>query len=136
MRVSKKTYYGLRAITALAEHGELSVHDLAALENMPEDYLHKILQILKRHGIVSSEKGAHGGYTLARPTTSVSVWDIVSTLDGGFKSFAPPRLTNVSPYPKLTHCQTNQVWRELEQKIETTLSATTLDQIITPTIHP
>lgn len=135
MRVSKKAYYGLRAITALATEGELSVHDMARAENMPEEYLHKILQILKRHGIVSSEKGARGGYTLARSIDTISVWDIVSTLDGGFKSFAPPRLTHESPYPKLTHCQTNQVWRELEQKIESTLSAMTLDQITDNTLH-
>ena len=47
MRISKKAYYGLRAITALATEGELSVHDMALAENMPEEYLHKILQILK-----------------------------------------------------------------------------------------
>lgn len=135
MRISKKAYYGLRAITALAKQGELSVHDLAAAENMPEEYLHKILQVLKRQDIVSSEKGAGGGYTLARPINTISVWDIVSTLDGGFKSFAPPRLTHASPYPKLTHCQTNQVWKQLEQKIEETLSAMTLDQITTNTLH-
>ena len=135
MRISKKAYYGLRAITALATEGELSVHDMALAENMPEVYLHKILQMLKREGVVSSEKGAHGGYTLARPLDAISVWDIVSTLDGGWKTFAPPRLTHASPYPKLTHCQTNQVWRELEQKIETTLSAMTLDQITTNTLH-
>ena len=45
MRISKKAYYGLRAITALATEGELSVHDMALAENMPEEYLHKILHI-------------------------------------------------------------------------------------------
>ena len=54
MRISKKAYYGLRAITALATEGELSVHDMALAENMPEEYLHKILQILKR---ASSPRG-------------------------------------------------------------------------------
>lgn len=130
MRISKKTYYGLRAVASLAEHGELSVHELSKTENMPEEYLHKILQLLKHCDIVSSEKGAQGGYTLAQSVCTLSVWDIVSALDGGFKNFAPPRLTKTSPYPKLTHCQTNQVWRVLEQKIQKTLESITLDTVI------
>lgn len=132
MRISKKTYYGLRAVTALAIHGELSVRELALGEGMPEDYLHKILQTLKRQGIVSSEKGANGGYTLAKPSTLISVWDIVQALDGGFRTFPTPRLSSTSPYPKLTHCQTNQVWKTLEEKIHTTLSKMSIQHLITP----
>lgn len=130
MRISKKTYYGLRAVASLAEHGELSAHELSKIESMPEEYLQKILQLLKRRGVVSSEKGARGGYTIARPVCDLSVWDVVSALDGGFRNFAPPRITKSSPYPKLTHCQTNQVWRTLEQKIRETLESITIDTII------
>jgi Rrf2 family cysteine metabolism transcriptional repressor len=131
MRVSKKAYYGLRAVAALARHGgELSVHELAHAEEMPEDYLHKILQSLRKAKLVIAAKGQGGGYSLARDTTDISVWDIVTALDGGFHHFSPPKLTRTSPYPKLTHCQTNQIWKALEHSIETTLEKMTLAQLL------
>lgn len=135
MRVSKKAYYGLRAIAALSEHGgEYSVHELARTEEMPEDYLHKILQSLRRANLVISEKGQSGGYSLARDITDISVWDVVMALDGGFKNFSPPKLSRTSPYPKLSHCQTNQVWKALEQSIKETLTKITLEQLL-PASH-
>lgn len=132
MRASKKAYYGLRAAAALGKHGgELSVHELAHAEEMPEDYLHKILQSLRKAGLVVAAKGQGGGYSLARDTADISVWDIVIALDGGFKNFSPPKLSRISPYPKLTHCQTNQIWRSLEQSIENTLVQMTLAELLT-----
>jgi Rrf2 family protein len=69
MRISKKAYYGLRAAAALARNGgELSVHELAHTEDMPEDYLHKILQSLRKASLVTAAKGQGGGYALARDT--------------------------------------------------------------------
>ena len=133
MKISKKAYYGLRSVTLLAEKcGELSVHEIAKTEGMPEEYLHKILQVLRRANIVSAEKGTSGGYTLTRDSNSISVWDIVVALEGGFTSFAPPRLSASSPYPKLTHCQTNFAWRTLGQTIENTLSQLKISDLISP----
>ena len=65
MKVSKKAYYGLRAIVGIAHFGEISAHALAREENLPEEYLQKILQQLNKAGVICSEKGASGGYALA-----------------------------------------------------------------------
>ncbi len=131
MRISKKAYYGLRVAAALARNGgELSVHELAHTEDMPEDYLHKILQSLRKASLVTAAKGQGGGYALARDTADISVLDVVIALDSGFKNFSPPKLTRSSPYPKLTHCQTNQIWKALEKSIEDTLAEMTLAQLL------
>lgn len=130
MKISKKAYYGLRALVGIAHFGEISAHALAIEENLPEDYLQKILQQLKRAGVISSEKGSAGGYSLAKNAKDISVWEIISTLDGEIVPFAPPKMTSSSPYPKLTHCQTNQVWRVLSQEIESVLSRITLAQLL------
>ena len=82
MKVSKKAYYGLRAIVALAQaNTALSIHTLAESEGLPEDYLEKILQHLRRANIVEAKKGVSGGYALARETKDISVWDVISDLD-------------------------------------------------------
>lgn len=133
MKISKKAYYGLRAAIALAQsETALSIHALAQTEHLPEDYLEKILQILRRSGIVEARKGTDGGYLLARPARKISVWDILRELDGPMKTFAlpsPPAGGGSLPCFQVSHCQSNQVWRTLEEKIEKTLSGITLETL-------
>jgi Rrf2 family protein len=130
MKISKRAYYGLRAIVGIAHFGEISAHALAREENLPEDYLQKILQQLKKARIISSEKGATGGYSLARNEKNISVWEILTILDGGITPFAPPKMTSASPYPKLTHCQTNLAWRKLSETIQNTFSNMSIADLI------
>ncbi len=132
MKVSKKAYYGLRAVLALAVIKKpLSIHALAELEHLPEDYLEKILQALRRKEIVVAQKGASGGYTLAHSPEDLTLWDIVSALDGPLKTFEPPIVKHGSlPCPQVSHCQSNEVWRILEESIENTLSKITLRKMI------
>jgi len=130
MRISKKAYYGLRAVLTLAQAKEpLSIHTIAETEHLPEDYLEKILQILRRGGIVEAKKGTSGGYALAKPIEKLSTWDVLRVLDGPIKMFMPP-VKGELPCLQVSHCQTNQVWRVLEEKIEQTLSAITLQSIL------
>lgn len=135
MKISKKAYYGLRAIVGIAHFGEISAHALAQEENLPEDYLQKILQQLKKSGIVVSEKGAHGGYSLTKDVRDISVWDILSVLDGEIIPFAPPKMSAADPYPKLTHCQTNLAWRKLNETIKQALSDMSVANLMTPAIN-
>jgi len=130
MRISKKAYYGLRAVLTLAQAKEpLSIHTIAETEHLPEDYLEKILQILRRGGIVEAKKGTSGGYALAKPIEKLSTWDVLRVLDGPIIMFMPP-VKGELPCLQVSHCQTNQVWRVLEEKIEQTLSAITLQSIL------
>jgi Rrf2 family protein len=132
MKVSKKAYYGLRAVSSLAcSEKAVSAHDLASSEHIPENFLEKILQKLRLAGIVESKKGVEGGYALACPAKSISVWDILSSLDGPIKPFSPP-VKNALPCAIISHCQTNEVWRTLEKEIEKTLSKITLDTLVKP----
>jgi len=130
MKISKKAYYGLRAVLALAqEERPLSIHAIAEAEHIPEDYLEKILQSLRRANLVIAHKGVAGGYALSRPAKDLSVWDILRVLDGPIKTFSAP-VKGTLPCLQVSHCQTNQVWRVLETEIEKTLSRITIDHLI------
>ncbi len=130
MKISKKSYYGLRAVLALAQTEKpLSIHTLAKNEQLPEEYLEKILQILRRVGLVEARKGTTGGYLLARPPKEINAWEILRELDGPIKPFLPP-LRGTLPCFQPSHCQTNEVWRTLENEIEKTLSQVTLASLI------
>lgn len=130
MKISKKAYYGLRAVVTLAQAGTaLSIHTIAESEKLPEDYLEKILQILRRAGIVEATKGTSGGYALARPAEEITVWDILRELDGPIRTFTAP-LQGALPCFQVSHCQTNEVWRTLENKVEETLSDISLTSLV------
>lgn len=132
MKISKKAYYGVRAVLALAqEKTPLSIHSLAEREDLPEDYLEKILQDLRRARIVEAKKGTTGGYALVRQAKDVSVWEILSVLDGPLKTFAPRLVKGKLPCEQVSHCQTNEVWRKLEQQIEKTFSSLSVESLIT-----
>ena len=130
MKISKKAYYGLRAALALAQTEKpLSIHTLAQTEQLPEEYLEKILQSMRRAGLVEAKKGTAGGYSLARPANTITTWEILSVLDDPIKTFASPIKGNL-PCLQPGHCQTNEVWRTLETEIEKTLTKITLRSLI------
>jgi Rrf2 family cysteine metabolism transcriptional repressor len=130
MKISKKSYYGLRAVLALAQAEKpLSIHALAETEHLPEDYLEKIVQQLRRSGLVEAKKGTTGGYSLTKPATTITVWEILKELDGPLQIFLP-LVKGTLPCLQPSHCQTNEVWRKLEIEIEQSLSQITLASLI------
>lgn len=130
MKVSKKSYYGLRAILALAQAKKpLSIHALAEAEHLPEDYLEKIVQQLRRAGLVEAKKGVAGGYSLAKPAKTITVWEIQKVLDGPLK-LSTPLVKGTLPCFQPSHCQTSEVWRTLETEMEKSLSHITLYSLI------
>lgn len=129
MKVSKKAYYGLRAIVTLAQTSNaLSIHTLAQTENLPAGYLEKILQTLRRADIVKATKGTTGGYLLSRPATNINAWEVLVALDGPIKTINAP--SGTLPCLHVSHCQTNEVWRVLENKIESTLTDISIASLI------
>lgn len=120
----------MRAIIYLAQtKTPVSAHDLAIAENLPEDFLEKILQKLKKAGIVHSKKGHEGGYFLARAPKDITAWDTVSLLDAPFRHIAVSTPKGTLPCLVVSHCQANEVWRILEAEIKKTLSEITIDSL-------
>jgi Rrf2 family protein len=85
LRLSKKTDYGLLALQYLATEapaGVASARTIAARYDIPVELLAKVLQHLARLGFVVAQKGAHGGYHLARPAATISLAEVVQAIDG------------------------------------------------------
>jgi Rrf2 family protein len=84
VRVSAKSDYAIRAAVELAAAGEGPVKGerLAQAQEIPSNFLENILSDLRNAGIVSSRRGAEGGYWLARPADEVSLADIIRAVDG------------------------------------------------------
>ncbi|MDX2168314.1 MAG: Rrf2 family transcriptional regulator [Deltaproteobacteria bacterium] len=83
--LSKRAKYGLKALLMLADRygqGPTLNADIARTEHIPAKFLELILLALKREGLVSSRKGRHGGYQLAKPPQEITVGRAVRVLDG------------------------------------------------------
>jgi Rrf2 family protein len=76
------------AVLALAELGRITgtepvpIGELARRREIPVQFLEQLFAVLRRAGIVSSQRGVKGGYRFAREPTSVTVLEIVELLDG------------------------------------------------------
>jgi len=83
--ISTKGAYGLTAMVVLAkeEDGEklLQIKDIASKGDIPQNYLEQILVLLKKATLVESVRGANGGYRLSKPTTEISVFEILNSLE-------------------------------------------------------
>jgi Rrf2 family transcriptional regulator, cysteine metabolism repressor len=86
MKVSAKAEYACLALLALARHGPesspLRIREISEAHDIPERYLVQILLRLKSAGLVTSTRGAAGGYHLARPASSISIGEILTAIDG------------------------------------------------------
>jgi len=84
MLFSKTTGYAIRALVYLARQDEAclcGLQEIAKEENIPSAYLGKILGDLRKHQLLRSVKGIHGGYELAKPANSITLWDVIFILD-------------------------------------------------------
>jgi Rrf2 family protein len=85
VRVSAKADYALRAAIELAAHPDerpLKGERIAQAQEIPLKFLENILVELRHAGIVSSRRGAEGGYLLARPSDEVTVAEVIRAVEG------------------------------------------------------
>lgn len=85
MRLTRGTDYGARGVIYLAKqpvNAVALVGDIAREEGVPESYLAKIFQDLAKGGILRSHRGAKGGFSLARPADSITLREIIESVEG------------------------------------------------------
>lgn len=133
MRVSAKVDYAVRACVELALRsparaaGATKGDALGTAQQIPTKYLENILSELRRSGIVGSQRGADGGYWLARPAEQVSVADVIRAVEGPLadvRGEAPEQLDYVGPAKPL-----ERVWVATRASLRGVLEQVTLADI-------
>lgn len=83
MQLSQTVEYALRAVVWLAEHPDTpqTTQQIAEATKMPPSYLSKVLQALSRAGIVTSQRGLHGGFQLHRPMNELPLLDVINAVE-------------------------------------------------------
>ncbi len=102
--LSQKAKYALKALLVLAERPPgipVQVVELAEEGNIPRKFLELIMLELKKHGMVYSQRGKHGGYMLAATPADISFGDVVRAMDG---PLAPIPCASMTAYRKCADC--------------------------------
>jgi Rrf2 family protein len=131
MKLPTRIRYGVRLMLALAERwpqGPVFLKDIAREEGISEKYLSLIIIPLRTKGLVTSTRGAHGGYTLARSPEEISVEEVVEAIDG--KPTLVDCVANNGVCPRADRCATRDVWSILGDRITETLNAVDLAQLV------
>ena len=130
LRLSKKADYALIAMKHLATRADgasSSAREVAEQYDIPVELMAKILQRLARRGLVSSLQGTRGGYRLARPTTRISVADIIEAIDGPLTVTAcSTEAENCGQYSK---CSVRDPLWKIKDRIVAALSTCSLEEI-------
>jgi Rrf2 family protein len=82
--ISSKTIYAVAALQELGKNSDgevLKIKEIAANANIPRNFLEQILLELKKQGLLTSIKGAHGGYKLAKDLKDITLKDVVLILE-------------------------------------------------------
>ena len=138
LRITRQTDYGIVLLTrfALGRTGEVrNAPDLAHEAGLPAPMVSKILKILVRAGLLSSQRGAAGGYRLARPPSAISVAEIVTALEGPIAM--TECLTGDAGCCAIEgSCPSRPNWARINQAISTALQDVHLTDMLPPLPFP
>jgi Rrf2 family transcriptional regulator, cysteine metabolism repressor len=144
---STKAEYGVRVMAHLArrshddvdEASPISLAAIAEAEGLPLAYLEHLVARLRRASLVESRRGAHGGYTLARPADEITMAEVVAALEG---EIAPIECISADSdgtlvcvrdgEPGHEPCPTKLLWTRVQGSIVRTLTDMTLADLVRP----
>jgi Rrf2 family protein len=122
LKLTKKADYGLMAMKHLAEHaheGACSAKDVAECYGIPPEALAKILQRLAKAGLLHSQHGINGGYTLARDPKEISAYEVIRAIDGPL--FITACITVRGECDQTERCTIREPLRKVNESIEEVL---------------
>ncbi len=129
--VSRTEEYALRAAVCLARRygeGTVRARDMAKATGIPANYLSKILHQLALAGVVVSERGRAGGFTLAAPPSTVALATVVAPFEPQVQRtrclLGLPQCSDSNP------CGAHERWRVIKEATLKFLSDTTLADVI------
>src|SRR5215469_13903601 len=130
LKLTKKADYGLMAMKHLAEHGHgsaCSAKDVADSYGIPQEALAKILQRLAKAGLLISQHGTNGGYTLVRSPETISAFEVIRAIDGPL--FITSCITVRGECGQSDRCTIREPLRRVNDSIEQVLKSISIAEM-------
>ena len=129
MKLSTRGKYGLYAMYYLAAHageGPLPLQSISTMGGVPKQYLEQLLGNLRRAGLVSTVRGAQGGYQIAAAPENVTLRDIIDAVEGPIELSECASADNTSGT-----CPVRWVWQHVTDSINSELEKIKLSDMLT-----
>ena len=134
MRITTQAEYGLICALHLARRvaeGPVTGRQIASVERLPADYVEQIMLKLRRADIVTSTRGAHGGYHLARAADQITVRDIIAASENlTFDVHCVSNPVEAERCAESHDCSIRPVWVLLQQRIDEVLASVRLSDLL------
>lgn len=136
MEISAKSDYAVRALLGLAAHTPnlVKVDLIIGEQRLPRKFVEAILGELRRAGLVRSQRGAEGGYALARPASDITLGAVIRAVDGPLaevRGLRPDQTTYTGVAQHLP-----EVWVAVRASLRRVLDETTLQHVLTGKLPP
>jgi len=132
IRIGKLTDYAMLILSQMARKSEmvLSAASLADVLHLPTPTVSKVLKILSDGGLVSSVRGADGGYHLARPAVQITIADIIAAMEGELAMTECCEKSGLCAIDTLCTMRAN--WRKINNIIHSLLGKLTIIDMLEP----
>ena len=134
MKIGTKGRYAVMAMIDIAAHASdqspVSIRDISERQEISTHYLEQILRQLRQEGLLTSTRGAMGGYILSRPVQDIAIADIIKAAN------EPLQLTRCNPSSArgcMSHsarCLSHSLWEELGNQMMLFLKTVSLEDVL------
>lgn len=130
MQITARSDYAVRAALelAVAYPERLTIERIVTEQEMPRKFVEAILSQLRRSGIVQTQRGCAGGYSLARSPKEITVGDIIRSVDGPLAEIHGVRPHELDYQGVAEHLPT--LWVALRSSMRAVLDVVTLQQLV------
>lgn len=134
MHLLAQEEYGLRCLLELSRHDRerpLTIQEIASAEGLSTDYAAKLLRELRRGGLVTSIRGAAGGYRLTREPREITVWEAIQVLGGSLfpERFCDCHSGRETSCVRQGDCALRVLWRAMDSAVRSVLERISLEDL-------
>ena len=134
IKMSKNADYGLVLLMQFLRDGDcrenLSARQLSEETSLPLPMVSKVLKVLTREGLLSSHRGASGGYSLSRSASEISVGEVLSAMEGSLAM--TECLEDEGDCRQVSHCPVRTNWERINYAVINVLDAVSLQDMLDP----
>lgn len=131
MKLSTRSRYGLRALLDIAVQEEdrpVMLRGIGDRQGISAKYLEHLLADLRRAGIVTSHRGAGGGFELSRDPKAISILEVVRALESGFGT--TECVEHPETCPRSDSCAAREIWGRVSTAMWESLESVSLADLI------
>lgn len=132
MKVTAKEEAGMLMMAYLArmeKNGPVSLKNIAEKSELSLAYLEKVVPSLRKAGLIHSERGVNGGYSLGRSAEEINAADVLRALSGDVLLYQCVGTESDKICPKKATCPVHSVWDTLYNRVEELLEKITLKDL-------